>query len=80
MNFATNFEIKLFRITVANAKIGNIKSLPTLFDMCLDHMLVKLEENRLVRNIQNFELFHKKPGLFKALFDKALTPSWKMFL
>ena len=29
-----NFELKLFRVTVANANIGSLKSLPTLFDMC----------------------------------------------
>ena len=75
-----NFELKLFRVTAANANIGNVKSLPTLFDMCLDHMLVKFEQNRMVRNIQNFELFDRKLGLFKAIIDEALTPSWKMFL
>ena len=37
-------------------------------------MLVKFEQNCMVQNIQNFELFDKKPGLFKTIFDKALTP------
>ena len=41
--FAMNLELKLIRSTVANANIGSLKSLPTLFDMCLDHMLVKFE-------------------------------------
>ena len=35
-----------------------------LFDKYLDHMLVKLEQNRMVHNIQNFELFDKNSGLF----------------
>ena len=39
--FVTNFELKLSSVTVANANIGSLKCLPTLFDMCLDHMLVK---------------------------------------
>ena len=40
--------------------IGSLKSLHTLFDKYLDHMLVKFEQNPVVRNIQNFELFGKK--------------------
>ena len=31
-----------------------------LFDKYLDHMLVKFEQNRMVRTIQKFELFDKK--------------------
>ena len=80
MIFATNIELKLFRVTVANANIGSLKSLCTLFDMSLDHMLVKFKQNRMVENTQNFELFNRKPGLFKVIFDKDLTPSCKMFL
>ena len=39
-----------------------LKSLhrPTLFDKYLDRMLVKFEQNRMVRTKQNFELFRKK--------------------
>ena len=80
INFATFFELKLFRVTVANVNIESLKSLPTLFDICLKNMLVKFEQNRMVRNIQKFELLNRKPDFFKAVFVKALTPSWKMFL
>ena len=39
-------------------------------------MLVKFEQNRMIQNIQNFELFDQK-WLFN--FDKVLTPFWKTF-
>ena len=54
--FAINLELKLFCATVANANIGNLKFLPSLFDTCMDHMPVKFEQNRVVRKIQNFGL------------------------
>ena len=38
--FAVNLPLKLFPATV-NADIGSLKSLHTLFDKYLDHMLVK---------------------------------------
>ena len=40
----------------------------TLFDKYLDHMLVKFEQIRMVRTIQNLELFDKngKPFLWKC--------------
>ena len=40
-------------------------------------MLVKFEQNRMVRTIQNFVLFDKK---WLTIFDKMLTPFWKTFL
>ena len=51
---------RVFYITIADADIGSLKSLHTLFDKYLDHMLVKFEQNRMVQTIQNFELFDKK--------------------
>ena len=45
---------------MADADIGSLKSLDTLLDKYLDHMLVKFEQNRMVRTIQNFVLFDKK--------------------
>ena len=54
-----------------DADIGSLKSLHTLFDKYLDHMLVKFEQNRMVRTIQNFELFDKK---IVNHFDTVLTP------
>ena len=61
-----------------DADIGGLKSLHTLFvPQYLDHMLVKFEQNRVVRTIQNFELFVKK---WLTIFDKGLTPFWKTFL
>ena len=76
-NFALNLPFKLFPATVANADIESPKSFHTLFDKCSDYMLVKFDQNRMVQNIQNFELFDKK---CLTIFDKALTPFWKTFL
>ena len=42
-------------ITIADADIRSLKSLCTLFDdKYLDHILVKFEQNRMVRTVQNF--------------------------
>ena len=49
-------DLKLIRATIANANID------TLFDTCLDHMLVKYKHHRLVRNMKHFELFDRKTG------------------
>ena len=46
--------------TIADADIGSLKSLHTSFHKYLDHMLVKFEQNCMVRTIQNFALFDKK--------------------
>ena len=40
-------------------------------------MLVKFEQNRMVRTIQNFERFDKK---WLTIFDKVLTPFWETLL
>ena len=66
-----------FYVTIADADIGILKSLHTLFDKYLDHMLVKFEQNRMVWTIRNFVLFNKK---WLTIFDKVLTPFWKTFL
>ena len=60
-----------FYATITDADIGRLKSHHTLFDKYLDHMLVKFEQNRMVRNIQNFELFGKK---WLIIFEKESTP------
>ena len=49
-----------FYVTVADADIGSLKSLHTLFDKYLDHMLVKFEQNRMVQTVQNFEPLDNK--------------------
>ena len=48
-----------FYVTIGDADIESLKSLHTLFDKYLDHMLVKFEENCMVWTIQNYELFDK---------------------
>ena len=71
------FSDRVFYITIADADIGSLKSLHRLFDKYLGHMLMEFEQNRMVRTIQNFELFNKK---MVNHFDKVLTPFWKTFL
>ena len=68
---------RAFYVTIADADIESLKSLQTLFDKYFDLMLVKFEQHRMLRTIQNFELFDKK---WLTIFDKVLTSFWKMFL
>ena len=58
-------------VTITDDDTGSIKSLHTLFDKYLDHMLVKFGQNRMVRTIPIFVLFDKK---WLTIFDKVLTP------
>ena len=55
-----DFSDRVFYITIADADIKSPKSLHTLFDKYLDHMLVKFERNCTVQTVQNFDLFDKK--------------------
>ena len=65
--FAVNLPLNLFRVTVANADIGSLKSLHTLLKIfcTICYMLVKFEQNRVVQTTRNFEgfffFFDKKP-------------------
>ena len=49
----------VFYVTIADVNIGSLKSLHTLFDKYLGHMLVKFEQNRIVLTTQNLS-FKKK--------------------
>ena len=71
------FPNRVFYVTIADADIGSLKFLHTLFDTYLAHMLVKFEQNRRVQMIQSFELFDKK---WLTILNKVLTPFWKTFL
>ena len=57
---------------------------PCIIWYTLGHMLGKLEPNRIVRNVQNFEFefefYNKKPSFLKPFFEKMLTPFCKPFL
>ena len=56
-NVKIDFPIGYFYVTIADADIRSLKSLNTLFDKYLDHMLTKYEQNRMVQTIQNCVLF-----------------------
>ena len=58
-----------FYVTIADADIGSLKSLHTLFDKYLDHKLVTFEQNRMVPTIKNFVRFDKK---WLTIFDKSV--------
>ena len=72
-SFAVNFQLKLSNATVANADIKSLKSLYTLVDKHLDHMLVEFEQNRMIQTTQNFD---KKKNSFLKPF---LTKRWRHF-
>ena len=46
----------------------------------MDHMLEKFEPNRIVRNVQNFELFDKNLNFFNTILDKNVDAILKEFL
>ena len=69
--FAVNLPLKLFPATVANADIGSLKSLHTFLKKCLYNMQVNFEENHMVQTKRNFELFEKKQGFYKPLFQRS---------
>ena len=54
------FSDRAFHVTIADADIGNLKSLHTLYDKYFDQLLVKFEQNRMVGTIQDSVLFGKK--------------------
>ena len=68
---AVTLPLKLFPATVANAYIGSLMSLHTFLTTCLYYMLVKFEQNRKVETTRNFELFDKKIGGFKTIFNNC---------
>ena len=55
-NCLQNFSDRTFYVTITDPDIGNLKSLHKLFDKYLDHVLVKCEQNRMIRNVQNFKM------------------------
>ena len=70
--FAGNLQLKPFRATVANTATESLKSLHTLFDTYLDHMLPKFEPNCIDQNVQN--------RVFNTIFDKGVDAILKTFL
>ena len=42
---------RVFYFTIADTDIASLKCLHTLFDKCLNHMLVNFEQKRMVRTI-----------------------------
>ena len=54
------FSDRAFYVNHSDADILSLKSLLTLFDKFLDHMLGKFEQNRMVQIMQNFVPFWQK--------------------
>ena len=57
---------------ITDADIASLKSLHTSFNKYLNHMLLKLEHNRLVRNIQFLEFFGKNDKHIRESIDAIL--------
>ena len=55
-----DFLDRAFCLTNTDADIESLTSLHTLFNKYLNHMPVKFEQNRMILNILNLELFGKK--------------------
>ena len=66
------FSDRAFYVTIAYTDIGSLKSLYTLFDKYLDHMLVKFEQNRIVQTIQILSFLTKMVNHFWQSVDVIL--------
>ena len=62
----------VFYATIADADIGSLKFLLTLFDKYLDHILVKFEQNRMVGTIWSFDFLTKIVNQFWQSVDAIL--------
>ena len=62
--FVVTLPLQFRRVFIANDDTGSLKSLHTLFDRHLDHMLAKFEPNRMVLKVQNVYLFDKHRVFF----------------
>ena len=65
------FSDQVFYVTISDADIESLKSLHTLFDNFLDHMLVEFEQNCMVQTIQNCELFDKKKKMVNHFWQSV---------
>ena len=66
------FSDRAFYVIIADADNESLKSLHTLFDKYLDHMLVKFEQTGIVRTIQKF--WQKMPGGALNFFFGGCVP------
>ena len=73
---AVNTPLKLFSATRCSCWHRESKLSPKILFDIFDHMLVKFEPNRMVRNGHNFELFDKIPSFFKIIFDNTFGKNW----
>ena len=66
-----DFPFKVFNLTIIYSNIGSLQCLHTYrsFDYRLDHMLVKFEQNRMGRSLQNIELSEKNGSPFWQIID-----------
>ena len=71
MEFPTGHFMLPLLEAITDADIGSLKSLHTLFDKYLDHMLLKFVQNRKIKNVKNSEFFGKT---CLTIFEKVSTP------
>ena len=71
-----DFSHRAFYVTVTDADIGSRKPATHIHEY-LDRMLVKFEQNCMIQNIQNLELFCQK---MINHFSESVDAIWKTFL
>ena len=69
--FKNSFSDRIFYVTIFDIDNERQKSLHTLFDKYLDHMLVNFEQNRTIWTA-HFFFFGKKVHLFSQSIDAIL--------
>ena len=67
------FPLLLITVEVKNTIYNSLKNY-------VYHKLAKFDQNQMIRNIQNFELFYEKPFSHVKHSDMSLAPFWKRFL
>ena len=77
--FCSNFAIKTFRATVANADLGSLKFLHTFLKNVCTTCLWNMNQIIWFKLHETWS-FLTKNRFFTTTFEKELTPFWKTFL
>ena len=79
--YTLNFALKLFHVSIAIDNCRSQKDHLLFFDNYVYHKLAKFDQNRLIRNVQNFEVFFLQKAVSQVKHsDISLAPFWKQFL
>ena len=75
-----NFAFQLFHVSIAIDSCRSQKYHLKFLNNNVYHKLAKFDQNRMIRPIQNFELFLRKAVSQVNHSDISLAPFWKRFL